>query len=607
MCVFVPFSVGSGCSNATCAATCQSAACDGSGACQCGAPAIADFTACGGTSTCAQCTSPVCLSGQCACLVLGSNIGAACTNTTLGECHSTAKCQADGSCLVLHDTNGIPCGNASTCQQCLAASCTNGECKCAPDVNALHQPCNSTQTAVCLSTAVCNVDGSCAPVPDAVNTSCPLANPQACESAVGACDGLGGCNVPTFLDVGAPCNVNGGPLPCVQCASSVCGADHTCACRPDATQQQCTNAACDGVCGVPACNATSGNCDCVPQTGASCDRLLKCGACEVATCNAAGNCECALATNGTACVFTAGDSQCASSSGTCNSTGVCVPTAYVARNVPCNTTICNGDAQCLTPQCDGFGTCACFASFATTCTSAQCDPVCGTPRCTQDGLCACAANAGTVCYSRTCATCEYAVCGFDAQCSVCFTTQSGTQCTLNTTTPCMASVGTCNGQFPPVCTVTALANDTVCDAGLACGPCADSLCEAGKCGCQQRAVNATCTPNGACAACEVPQCTADGACVCAPVDDGTTCGTTTNGACTCQAHACVCPQCDSSLHCDDNNTCTHDLCVAGHCQFTADAALNCTSAACDTLCGAPTCNGVSGACECVAQPNASCS
>jgi hypothetical protein len=410
---------------------------------------------------------------------------------------------------------------------------------------------------------------------------------QALPLSEGECDDLNPCTTPDLCQEGA-------------CVGQLPGPDSPvlegCACLtgPDCAKLDDGNL-CNGLmeCRIPAGQATGvcaikqgsvkqcgdGNpCtrdDCVPSTGVCRfidDDTLKCG--DADPCTGTDTCHSGKCQTSQPPVCPGDDNPC--SAEFCKTGSGCVSEAVedgticgASANWYCDDGACGCHPLCNGKKCgsDGCGGTCGTCGVGELCTEGQCvcQPKCQGKTCGPDG---CGGNCGTcapniACNDGNCAcfpACNGKDCGADGCGGTCGTCDPGLQClanlclcvpTLDCEDPniecgdagCGLSCGTCpNGKVCEDHKCVAWGNE--CDEALDCddkNPCTDEVCDHGLC---QR----TCKPGRLC-------------------DDGLP--GTKEDACVAQGDKCLCKgtgECEFDWQCNDNNSCTEDLCTGGVCK-----------------------------------------
>ena len=602
---------------------CQTVGCDPSVGCV-GTP-LPDGNLCSDGNPCTDgdgCQGGACVSGPntCACAVDDD-----CAPFQLDKCAAPLVCVAD-----LCESSAGP---GVLCEQpdnpCYVATCQSGTGEC---VAAALADGDSCETAVACSAGASCEGTVCVPLAG----SCDDGNP----CTVGTCDVLGGCaQSPTEgpCDDGDPCTSD------AVCMDGACtGQTLLCECQDD---QGCAGGAFDPCLGLWTC--ASGYCELEPDTAITCDSVSP-PPCAIAVCEAgSGTCALVAQQDGAPC----DDGNPCTKGAVCEA-GVCaggVPEPCQDDN-PCTNDSCAPGVGCKhafnAAPCDDGNACtqsdtcidgACFGGAAVKCTSSSpcqvpaCDAAVGCYTLAADDGGACddgsACTADDACLAGACTGASQCDCLGDADCP-----DDGDPCT---------GVDAC---VDGLC-VPAPGSAPVCEPS---SDCVSSVCEPATGACVQQAME-----DGAACAQVAPcklgpgQCLA-GACVGVDIvcDDGLVCTTDTcdpqTGLCestpvadmvTCAdgdpcstADACVggfCVGTGPPLACDDEDTCTVDVCVPGEgCSFTPDGcddADPCTVDVCKAdegcahvplPCPEPTgpcevvvCDPAAGACEVAAAPD----
>ncbi|MSP91374.1 MAG: hypothetical protein EXR79_06170 [Myxococcales bacterium] len=555
----------------------SSTACTSGGQCKAGACQGAAATTCDDAN---PCTKDACTAQGCSHIaVVGTpcddanpcTAGDACSvGGTCGGGANTCGCQTDADCAKQDDGNF--CNGVLACQagQCVPKAGSVVTC---PVTG--NGPCatNTCQPSTGQCKVVLKIAGAACSDSDACTFGDVCAGGK-CGGVVGNCiDGNlctdDGCNPAsgcyhtpsvTPCDDGNPCTQGD------QCKDTKCvsGAG-TCACQADADCKD------DGdLCnGVLVC--VGGQCAGKPGSAVVCDAALG-GLCAANLCDAKkGTCGLVSFPTGTAC----NDGTVCTAFDACDGAGACAGKAVVCDDKnPCTVEACNKLAGCVAKNADGV----------------PCD----------DGE---ACTQGDVCKGGGCAPgVSSCACKVDADCKDDGDACNGVPvCQANQCVPKPGSAVVCDA----ACVTTDAAggkkakpDGTACDDANACT--SGSVCTAGKCGGGSGVV---CADTSLCTndACDV----ANG-CVFTPntnaCDDGSVC---TQGD-TCAAGQCapgkyVCAVCVTAADCkDDGDKCNGvPACVNGACL--PGPAIECTVA--NGPCQSVGCNGSTGQCVAVLQPN----
>jgi hypothetical protein len=551
------------------------------------------------TTTGAEIYQCVADTGTCSCsaLAIGSGLATGCSNENeYGACEGLRVCGEDGLgecdagvpaeeiCNGLDDdcdgeADEGTCDDGNACTQdscggvegCLNTPLDEGECL-DGDACTIGDHC---EAGACVGTTIdcddknsctedsCNDLGGCSSVP--IAALCDDADPctvgDICKE--GVCIG----SVALSCDDGNPCTDDScGAEGCVFTANDVaCDDGNACTTGDTCAEGQCgyeSLVACDdgNVCTTDSCDPATG---CVSANNeAPCDDANACTVGDTCTDGACASGAASTCADGNPCT----DDSCDEVSG-------CAFTANSAdcddKNACTTTDVCSGGA------CTGTSPLAC--DDANICTDDSCDPLSGcittanTAPCDDGNAC----TVGDLCGDGACASGDAATCAdgnpcTDDSCDA----QNGCLFEANTedcddknacTTMSVCTAGACLGSSPlacddgDVCTADSCSPSDGCVTELNEAPCDDgdvctsqSVCDGGECA----GVKAFVCDDGN--PCTDDSCDVNTGCVFsyneAPCEDG--------GLCTAKSQ-CSAGQCAviELVECDDDNTCTDDLCV----------------------------------------------
>lgn len=538
----------------TCASASTSLVYDPVGVCGSGVCAFVSRTVqCAG-----GCTNGVCKGDPCE--------GVTC-NQPPGSCYAAAGVCVGGACSYTMLANGSACTDGNECttaDTCQAGLCRGGSPLVCADADActgdMCDPARGCVHPVRANGFPCDDKNSC--------TSTDVCRTGACHGETLACDDGNGCTVDT-------CDIKTGGCQHLPIAEgTACTDQSVCTTNDVCTVGKCVGQAvsCDdkNACTVDACDATAG-CRYVPAVdGANCTDQSPCTRNDMCV---AGVCK--------------GEGLSCDDANPCTK-DMCNPQKQMCDHMPAGQGVSCDDKNACTggDRCGSTGVCAGAAvscDDGNPCTAESCDPIkgCGYTRltngitcddqdpCTSVSQClggVCLGTAGLSCDdAKQCTVdscdlvsglCSHVVatdgssCGGPAGCKAgqcaggtCADIMSNACDDMN---PCSAEACNADGS----CTRTNVADGIVCDDGSACSTgdrCASGLC---------KGVVNTCDDGNSCT---TDVCGADGTCGRTAVATGTGCSS--GNACL-MGEVCTGSVCGGGQprSCDDNNSCTADLC-----------------------------------------------